>query len=105
MKKIGLIIALLGSIICVTYLPYEYKNGLKEYTLIFAEPEHYKERKEVYLDFFANEEWAMKALSLDLDHTLNTEQLIMQLVLVNLVGFGLAIVGAVSEKKKYQKTM
>lgn len=79
MKKIGLLIAIFGSLACVIYPPFE-NGSWSGYGFIW-------QSFETFFGTMSVSDW------------INMQQLGMQLVIINIIGFGLAILGAIQEKK------
>jgi len=82
MKNIGFLIAALGSLICIIYPPFE-NGSWSGYAFIWQQ----------FQTFFG----AMKVVD-----WINIQQLGLQLIVVNIIGFGLAIVGTLQEKNSPQ---
>lgn len=79
MKKIGLLIAIIGSLACVIYPPFE-NGSWSGYGFIW-------QSFETFFGTMSVSDW------------INMQQLGMQLVIINIIGLGLAILGAIQEKK------
>ncbi|WP_394391753.1 hypothetical protein [Shewanella woodyi] len=79
MKSVGLYLCLLGSIACILFPPFE-NGSWSGYGFIF-------QKFDTWLGPMKVVDW------------INVNQLILQLAVVNIVGFGLAVVGSLQEKK------
>lgn len=78
MKSIGLLIALIGTVLSVIYPPFE-NGSWSGYGFIWSSFDTWFGVMQVW-------DWV------------NVQQLFMQLLVINIIGLGLAILGAIQEK-------